>query len=513
MPEAKRAHGERAQSCVSTESIGGKNSQPVCAVTDAHGVLYVATQKEIFVRLACGRSATVSVSIGLEQVSGMAFGGANELLLVDTEANSILMVDGANTTVRVAGDRTGDGGFQDGVGELASFWKPYGVAYMPKHDVFLVSDSGNHCIRALARSTWDVTTCCGEATVAGDSDGVGTLAGFHNPRGIARVDDDSFVVADYRNNAIRLVCLDAGGHAHVSTIPSSVIRPLSVAVDGAGSIIVVCDSVHNVVLVAKAPGAPFYHTTAVAGSAAVPGFRDGPCLSALFSSPFYVHIDAQARVLVVERRSSSYKAPSNTILRVLECGLVPAAPARAAPCERAAARRRRFDMLEQRLFVDVQILLQDGSRAGAHSSALYPHSAFFRARLDAALASGAHAPLVIDLRTFRVTPGQLHVLLRYIYTQSLPDMMGACLDPTVTPLEMCRVADMMLEETMYGLCLQQMALALNADNIREVAYQAHATRLEGPLQQIAAFWVRNPSLVTSALSDSMTPLGLPLGPA
>ena len=125
------------------------------------------------------------------------------------------------------------------------------------------------------------------------------------------------------NNAIRIVHLDALDQARVSTIPCDVINPLSVAVDGVGKIVVVCEGMHHVVAVYKASGNNRYITETIAGSASTKGFRDGPCLSALFNSPFYVSLDPWGRVMVCEKKSINLRTPSTTLVCVIECGLTP----------------------------------------------------------------------------------------------------------------------------------------------------------------------------------------------
>ena len=497
---AKRALGGCGLGCVSTEYIGGKTTHLVCVATDAHGLIHVGGPKDVHVRLSSGRTAQIYVNVHIDHMSGMAFGPDNEMLLVDNESNCIFRAFGGNPTTLVTGDASGDAGFANAVGGEARFDAPSCICFMQSRGLYLVTDSNNSCIRAIARHSWSVTTCCGVPSEPGNADGLGHVATFRDPRGIALLDRDTFVVADYMNNAIRLVHLDPLDQARVSTIPCKVMYPLSVAVDGAGKIVVVCEGTHHVMLLYKAPDSNNYITQTIAGNAKVHGFRDGPCLSALFNHPFCVHIDARGRVLLCEKKSTNLRTPSTTLVRVIECGLTPPPQLQRThdSARHVAVVRHRADMLERQLFVDVDIILSDGSRLGAHSSILYPHSAFFRTRLSGRRSAPIH---VIDLSTFRLNSAQLRILLQYHYTGKLPNMMGTNTDPTVTPLEMCRVADMMLEEKMYTLCLEQMALSLNSTNIAEIATEAYALGLDAPIQEIAAFWIRNPSLVTSVITS------------
>ena len=89
-------------------------------------------------------------------------------------------------------------GASDGQGTLASFSRPYGVAYDELRKVLFVADSSNNCLRRVTPETAVVETVsgsCGSAS-AGFRDGVGADAQYSSPAGIA-VDGDALLVADY----------------------------------------------------------------------------------------------------------------------------------------------------------------------------------------------------------------------------------------------------------------------------------------------------------------------------
>ena len=109
----------------------------------------------------------------------------------------------------------------DGMGSAASFKTPSGLTIVGK--TVYVSDTGNHCIRAIKREEREprnVTTICGLPGSAGQQDGRGTEARFSSPWGIA-VDQtrSKLVVADYGNHRIRVVNLADGA---VSSLGGSI---------------------------------------------------------------------------------------------------------------------------------------------------------------------------------------------------------------------------------------------------------------------------------------------------
>jgi len=90
----------------------------------------------------------------------------------------------------------------NGMGILASFVNPTGIC--SDGVSFYVADRTHHVIRKIRLADGEVSTFAGTAGTAGDTDNVGTLAGFSSPSGICC--DASFVyVADTVNQTIRKV--------------------------------------------------------------------------------------------------------------------------------------------------------------------------------------------------------------------------------------------------------------------------------------------------------------------
>jgi len=70
----------------------------------------------------------------------------------------------------------------------------------------------------------------------------------------------------------------------------------------------------------------------------------------------------------------SFRIPSSTLARVLQCGLAQLLPhALVSGGRPTGAYRHRAEILDRCLFVDVEILQNDGSRIGAHSIYIYTY--------------------------------------------------------------------------------------------------------------------------------------------
>jgi len=101
-------------------------------------------------------------------------------------------------------------------GLLAMFNQPADLAIAPGDSVLYVSDTENHVIRKINLLTTAVTTIAGVPGSFGSTDGAGSVAKFHNPKGICISGNGLILyVADAGNNKIRRVDLSG---ATVSTI-------------------------------------------------------------------------------------------------------------------------------------------------------------------------------------------------------------------------------------------------------------------------------------------------------
>ena len=136
---------------------------------------------------------------------GLAADNAN-LYVADKSNNRIrkvVLATGEVTTL--AGAATA--GAADGTGATASFNGPEGLAINSNGSspgtTLLVADTLNHTVRRVVIATGVVTTLAGTAGSGSFADGLGTLARFTRPTGIALDSASNLYVADNANQLIR----------------------------------------------------------------------------------------------------------------------------------------------------------------------------------------------------------------------------------------------------------------------------------------------------------------------
>jgi hypothetical protein len=192
-------------------------------------------------------------------------------------------------------------GAADGVGTLAQFNNPYGVAVDSSGSVY-VADHGNNKIRFITPSG-TVTTLAGSSTI-GAADGVGTFAEFYNPTGIAVDSSGNVYVADALNNNIRFITpsgfvttLAGSGTASAADGVGTFAQfsyPYGVAVDSSGNVYVP-DYYNNEIRFITPSG----NVTTLAGSG-ISGAADGVGTLAQFNLPFGVAVDSSGNVYVAD---------------------------------------------------------------------------------------------------------------------------------------------------------------------------------------------------------------------
>ena len=140
--------------------------------------------------------------VSFEPVSGSVF-------VADSGNHAVRSVDSGGNVATLAG--TGTTGFADGTGVAASFHSPRALAYDAAAQLLYVADMNNHAIRSFAPATGAVTTVAGTGFGWEADDGIGTMAAFWSPNGIAVSLTGALLVADYSNHAIRHIVPDSGG--------------------------------------------------------------------------------------------------------------------------------------------------------------------------------------------------------------------------------------------------------------------------------------------------------------
>jgi uncharacterized delta-60 repeat protein len=325
-------------------TTSGAYSPPLAIGTGTHLVEVRVTPSDnsapLIYRIEVTQAPTLgwTTLAGLPGVSGSTNGTASgarfstpAALAVDGDG-FVYVADQANFAIRrisPSGEATtiaglpGTSGTNDGVGTLARFLLPQGIALDGVGNLY-VADTGSHTIRKLARSAsgWTVSTVAGSPGVAGAQDGTAMFSRFNQPTGVAfDAAAGILYVADTGNHAIRRVTpqgvvttfageLGVRGNSNGTGPGAHFNGPQHLGVDAAGNILVA--DTGNCTVRRMTPEAV---TTTLAGSAGNGGNVDGPASIARFNSPGAVALDAAGNILVTD-------SLSHTVRKITPAGVV-----------------------------------------------------------------------------------------------------------------------------------------------------------------------------------------------
>lgn len=189
---------------------------PYGLLATTNGTLYVADSDSHAIRVI-SPAGTVSTLTGnatnagnldgplsiatFQQPTALAMEAGGALFVIDSTANTLRKISSAS--VRTLAGIPGVAGSADGIGAIATFNHPGGLAVSPDGTLF-VSDTDNHTIRKVTR-VGEVSTYAGAAGVLGSADGAVAQARFISPRGLALDSKTNLYVADSGNNVIRRI--------------------------------------------------------------------------------------------------------------------------------------------------------------------------------------------------------------------------------------------------------------------------------------------------------------------
>ncbi|PKV50333.1 NHL repeat-containing protein [Aquimarina sp. MAR_2010_214] len=227
---------------------------PFGVAVDAAGNVYVADRNNHRIRKITPAKVVTTVAGGIQgyldatgtgarfnHPQGVTVDGSGNIYVADNQNHRIRKITPAGAVSTFAGSQEG---FADATGTGARFDNPSGITVDTNGNLY-VADNQNHRIRKITPAAV-VTTLAGRA-LAGFVDGPGTSARFLNPTGVAVDASGNVYVADRLNQRIRKVT-SAGV---VSTIAGSISgfadgigtvakfrHPSGVAVDASGNVYV-----------------------------------------------------------------------------------------------------------------------------------------------------------------------------------------------------------------------------------------------------------------------------------
>ena len=209
--------------------------------------------------------------------------------IADTGNHSIRFVNlEAGTVATFAGD--GTAGIANGTGAAARFSSPEGLALDASGNLY-VADTGNSTIRRITPAGL-VTTIAGASGQTGFTNGLGLTARFNQPSGLCLDATGNLYVVDRANHTIRRInpagtvttfagMAGVSGHKDGSGASALFNSPRGIAYDPVLKALFVTDSANQVIRKITLSGT----VSTYAGSPGIPGFDDGPLLSARFESP------------------------------------------------------------------------------------------------------------------------------------------------------------------------------------------------------------------------------------
>ncbi|HEY9258781.1 IPT/TIG domain-containing protein [Chitinophaga sp.] len=193
-----------------TTTLGGTAQEPWnVAVDKASGKIYYSSTGggSVFEMKADGSS--VAIVNGISAPGGLAFDNGGNMYVSSNTGHTIIRYKAGTWEPTIIAGATGVPGFVNGTGAAARFANPWGLAVDGDGTVYVAGNGSygtnvDESIRAISPNTWDVITYAGNG-VAGYSDGIGGLANFNAPMGVA-VDKNGVVyVLDKNNNRVRKI--------------------------------------------------------------------------------------------------------------------------------------------------------------------------------------------------------------------------------------------------------------------------------------------------------------------
>jgi sugar lactone lactonase YvrE len=317
-------------------AIAAKFNGPNGLAVDAQGNVWIADSRNYVVRIldTKGMVSTVAGLAGVPGTNngigsaarfsrpmGVAIRPNGQAYVSDADNNTITLVSRSGNATTVAGagasnlpGNNSSAGASNAVGAAARFNSPYAVAIEPRTNAAYVADTANHLIRKVTL-TGEVTTVAGAAGIRGSSDGVGGVARFNNPKGIALAPDGTLWIADSGNHILRTISADGSVRtvAGVAGVPGSTdgigtaarfnsLQGVVVASDG---FIYVADYGNNAIRRCDKNG----NVKTLAGSPiGVAGFADGKGTGVLFNNPTSVAIDGRGIVFVADAGNAVIRA-------------------------------------------------------------------------------------------------------------------------------------------------------------------------------------------------------------
>ena len=249
---------------------------------------------------------------------GLAVDRAGNVYVADSQNDTIRKITPAGDVTTFVG-RPGAQGGADGTGVAARFTEPYAVSLDAAGNLY-VADTSNNAIRRVTPAG-EVSTLAGGNGPPGSADGIGRVARFREPRGIAVDAAGNVYVGDYENHTVRkitpagvvttLAGLAGAPGGNDGTGGAARFKgPHGVVVDANGNVFV-ADTANRIIRRISPTGV----VSTFAGVIGAGGDLDGPAATARFSEPTGLAIDAAGNLFVAD-------LSNHTVRKITASGVV-----------------------------------------------------------------------------------------------------------------------------------------------------------------------------------------------
>ena len=223
---------------------------------------------------------------------GMAVDRNGNAYVADTFNHVIRQIDTNGNVTTIVGSR-GDYGVADGVGSLARFFYPVGIAVDPSGRVYVAD--GNSVIKRVSRvsgsnNTWESTTLAGSPGAFGLVDGTGAAARF----GLTPTTSSGGGFAVRIIASVPFIPAFPGFAYNLGEMPA-------LAADAAGNVFV-ADYANNAIRMITPSGV----VTTIGGTTAA-GFSDGAGTAARFNRPSGIAVDSAGTLYIADSASHTIR--------------------------------------------------------------------------------------------------------------------------------------------------------------------------------------------------------------
>jgi sugar lactone lactonase YvrE/PKD repeat protein len=208
---------------------------PIGVALDSSGNLYIADCYNNLIRMVNKSTGFINTVAGngtggysgdgeaatsaeLNCPTGVALDSSGNLYIADTNNNCVRMVNMSGIISTVAGDGTWGYSGDGGDATSAELGYPFRVTVDSSGNLY-IADENNNCIRMVNKSTSIISTVAGNGTqgYAGDG-GAATSAELNCPTDVALDGIGNFYIADFRNNRIRKIILNAPAASQLTIV-------------------------------------------------------------------------------------------------------------------------------------------------------------------------------------------------------------------------------------------------------------------------------------------------------